>query len=77
MKNLIGIFLLLMLLSGCVVAASSGSRTEYEDKMKTIEKDYREAKITKDEYIQLKDRASQQGRADQKNDSMNTGQSPL
>ena len=77
MKNLIGIFLLLMLLSGCVVTASSGSRTEYEDKMKTIEKDYREKKITEDEYIQLKNRASQQGSVAEKSDSMSSGQSSL
>ena len=67
MKKLTGIFLLLIFLSGCVVTASSGTRTAYEDKMKKIEKDYREKKITKDEYVQLKDQASEQGRADQKN----------
>ncbi len=77
MKNLIGIFLLLMLLSGCVVTASSGSRTEYEDKMKIIERDYKEKKITNEEYIQLKSRANQQGKADQKNDTMSPGQSSL
>ena len=62
-KNLIGVFLLLMCLSGCVTTAASGTRTEYEDKMKKIEKDYRDAKITKDEYIELKNRASQQGKS--------------
>ena len=75
MKNLIGIFLLLMLLSGCVVTASSGSRTEYEDKMKIIERDYKEKKITNEEYIQLKNRASQQGSVAQKSDSMSSDQS--
>jgi hypothetical protein len=75
MKNLIGIFLLLIFLSGCVVTASSGTRTEYEDKMKIIEKDYREKKITKEEYIQLKNQASQQGSVEQKSDSMSSAQS--
>ena len=42
--------------------------------MKKIEKDYRERKITKDEYIQLKNQASQQGGVGQKSDSMNSGQ---
>ena len=40
-------------------------RTEYEDKMKIIEKDYEERKITEKEYIQLKDLADQQGTAEQ------------
>ena len=69
MKKLTGIFLLLIFLSGCVVTASSGTRTAYEDKMKKIEKDYRQKKITKDEYIQLKNQASEQGKDDQKNGS--------
>jgi hypothetical protein len=63
MKNLIGIFLLLICLSGCITTASSGSRTEYEDKMLKIEKDYKDMKITKDEYILLKNRASEQGKS--------------
>jgi hypothetical protein len=75
MKKLTGIFLLLIFLSGCVVTASSGTRTAYEDKMKKIEKDYREKKITKDEYIQLKNQASQQGSVGQKSDPMSSGQS--
>jgi hypothetical protein len=75
MKKLTGIFLLLIFLSGCVVTASSGTRTAYEDKMKKIEKDYREKKITKDEYIQLKNQASQQGSVGQKSDSVSSGQS--
>lgn len=75
MKNLIGLFFLLMLLSGCVITASPGSRTEYEDKMKIIERDYKEKKITNEEYIQLKNRANQQGKVGQKNDSMSSGQS--
>ncbi len=75
MKNLTSIFLLLMFLSGCVVTASSGTRTEYEDKMKKIEKDYGEKKITKDEYIQLKNQAGQQGSVGQKSDTMSSGQS--
>jgi hypothetical protein len=70
MKNLTGIFILLIFLSGCMVTASSGTRTEHEDKMKKIEKDYREMKITKAEYIQLKNQAGQQGRFDQGNDPM-------
>jgi hypothetical protein len=74
MKNLIGVFLLLIFLSGCAVTAASGTRTEYEDKMKKIEKDYREMKITKDEYIRLKDQANQQARAGQKNGPMSSGQ---
>jgi len=57
MRNITGIFILFIFLSGCVITASSGTRTEYEDKMKKIEKDYREKKITEDEYIQLKDQA--------------------
>ena len=67
MKKLTGIFLMLIFLSGCVVTASSGTRTEYEDKMKKIDKDYKEKKITKEEYIQLKNQASEQGKVDQKN----------
>ncbi len=57
MRNITGIFILLIFLSGCVITASSGTRTEYEDKLKKIEKDYKEKKITEDEYIQLKDQA--------------------
>ncbi len=64
MKNLISLFILLMFLSGCAITAASGTRTEYEDTMKKIEQDYRDMKITKDEYIQLKNRASRQGRVD-------------
>jgi len=74
MRNLTGIFLLLIFLSGCMVTAASGTRTEYEDRMKIIEKDYRENKITKDEYIQLKKEAIQQGKAGQINDQMSSGQ---
>ena len=74
MKNLKGIFLLLIFLSGCMVTAASGTRTGYEDKMKIIEKDYREKKITKAEYIQLKNQAIQQGKAGQINDPMSSGQ---
>ena len=66
---------MLMLLSGCVVTASSGSRTEYEDKMRIIERDYKEKKITNEEYTQLKNRANQQGKVDQKNNSMSSEQS--
>ena len=73
MKKLTGIFLLLIFLSGCVVTASSGTRTAYEDKMKKIKKDYRENKITKDEYIQLKNQASEQGSVGQKNGSTKEG----
>lgn len=81
MKNRIGPFFLLMFLSGCVVTASSGSRTEYEDKMKKIEKDYKEMKITKEEYLQLKSRANQQGsdaqKSESKSESINPDQSSL
>ena len=74
MKKLIGIFLMLMSLSGCIVTASSGTRTEYEDKMKTIEKDYKAKKITKEEYIQLKNEASQQGEVGKETGSTGSGQ---
>jgi hypothetical protein len=74
-KNLTGIFLLLIFLSGCVVTASSGTRTAYEDKMKIIKKDYREKKITKDEYIQLKNQASRQGSVGQ--GSVGQGSDPM
>lgn len=74
MKNLTGIFLMLIFLSGCVVTASSGTRTEYEDKMKKIEKDYREMKITETEYIRLKNQVNQQGRVGQKNGPVSSGQ---
>lgn len=70
MKDLIGVFFLLMCLSGCVVKAASGTRTEYEDKMKLIERDYKEKIITRDEYIRLKNLTSQQGRAEQDSGSM-------
>jgi len=73
-KNLAGILFMLICLSGCITTAASGTRTEYEDKMKIIEKDYREMKITKDEYIQLKNRASQQGADSQKNESISSDQ---
>lgn len=75
MKNSAGLFFLLMCLSGCVITAASGSRTEYEDKLKKIEKDYREMKITKDEYIQLKGLVNQQARAKQESGSMSSIQS--
>lgn len=76
MKNLTVVFLMSIILSGCIVTASSGTRTEYEDKMKIIEKDYRDKKITEDQYIQLKDQASQQGKtAGQQDSSMGSGQS--
>lgn len=71
----LSLFILLMFLSGCVITASSGTRTEYEDKMKQIEKDYHDMKITKNEYNRLQDRALQQGKASQKNDSVDSGQS--
>lgn len=74
MKRLTGILLMLIFLSGCIVTASSGTRTEYEDKMKTIEQDYREKKITKEEYIQLKNEASQQGEVGQETGSTGSGQ---
>ena len=74
MRNLAGAFLLLIFVSGCVVTASSGTRTEYEDKIKKIEKDYREMKITKDEYIQLKNQANQQASMAQKNGPVSSGQ---
>ena len=73
-KNLAGIFLIVICLSGCIITAASGTRTEYEDKMKIVENDYRDRKITKDEYIQLKKRASQQGAANQKNEPMSSAQ---
>ncbi|MBF0217267.1 MAG: hypothetical protein HQL30_09785 [Candidatus Omnitrophica bacterium] len=72
MANLAGIFLALMLLTGCVITGASGTRTEYEDKMKIIEKDLSEHKITRDEYAIQKDRASQEGSASQKNEQVNT-----
>ncbi len=75
MKNLTSIFLLLIFLSGCMVTASSGTRTEYEDKMKIIEKDYKEMKITEAEYIQLKKQAGKQGSVGRKSDSMSSDQS--
>ena len=62
MRNLIGIFFLFMVLNGCAVMPAPGSRTEYEDKSKEIDKDYRDNKITKDESIKLKDQASQKGK---------------
>ena len=71
--NIMGVFLMLIFLSGCAVTAASGTRTEYQDKMKVIEKDYREMKITEAEYIQLKDRASQQGKIARQNDPMSSG----
>ncbi|MDP2921361.1 MAG: hypothetical protein Q8O12_03215 [Candidatus Omnitrophota bacterium] len=74
MKKLTGVFLLLIFLSGCAVTASSGTRTEYEDKMKTIEQDYREGKITKEEYTQLKNQASQQGEVGRETGSTGSGQ---
>ncbi|MDO8602702.1 MAG: hypothetical protein Q7O04_02505 [Candidatus Omnitrophota bacterium] len=74
MKKLTGIFLMLIFLSGCIITASSGTRTEYEDKMKIIEKDYKEKKITKEEYIQLKNQASQEGEVGQENGSTGSGQ---
>ena len=74
MKNIIGIFLLPMLLSGCVTTASSGTRTEYEDKMKIIEKDYRENNITMAEYIELENRADRQGVATQQDGSVSSDQ---
>ena len=70
--NIMGVFLMLIFLSGCAVTAASGTRTEYQDKMKVIEKDYREMKITEAEYIQLKAQASEQGKIAQKNDPMST-----
>ncbi len=75
MKNLISVFIMLIFLSGCIVTASSGTRTAYEDKMKKIEQDYREKKITKDEYIQLKNRASKQESVGPESGSMSSGQS--
>jgi hypothetical protein len=75
MKNIIGIYFLLIFLSGCMVTASSGTRTEYEDKMKIIEKDYKEMKITEAEYIQLKNQAGKQGSVGQESNSMSSGQS--
>ncbi|GEM_PF-2571796 len=75
MKYIAGAFLLVIFMSGCIVTGSSGTRTEYEDKMDIIEKDYRDMKITKAEYIELKDRASQQGKVGQKSGSMNSSQS--
>lgn len=74
MTNRAGIFLLLIFLSGCTVTASSGTRTEYQDKMKIIEKDYSDKKISKAEYIQLKNRASEQGKVAQQNNSMSPDQ---
>jgi len=74
MKNLIGLFLLSVFLSGCAITAASGTRTAYEDKMKQIEQDYKDMKITKEEYIQLKNRASQQESAGEKSGSMSSGQ---
>lgn len=69
MKNLMGIFLVLMFLNGCAVMPAPGSRTEYEDKSKEIDKDYKDNKITKDESIKLKDQASQKGKnVEQKNE---------
>ncbi len=61
-------------LSGCIVTASSCTRTEYEDKVKKIEKDYRQKKITKEEYIQLKNEASQQGEVGRESGSTGSGQ---
>ncbi|MBF0494241.1 MAG: hypothetical protein HQL28_03820 [Candidatus Omnitrophica bacterium] len=74
MTNLIGVFILSIFLSGCMITAASGTRTEYEDKMQVIEKDYREKKITKDEYILLKSRASQHGDVAQRDGSMSPSQ---
>jgi uncharacterized membrane protein len=74
MKKLIGVFLMLIFLSGCIVTASSGTRTEYEDKMKTIERDYKAKKITKEEYTKLKNEASQQGEVGKEDGSTGSGQ---
>ena len=65
MKNLIGIVLVSMLLSGCITTASHGTRTEYVDAMQKIEQDYSDKKITEDEYIELKDQAERQAKAAQ------------
>jgi len=75
MKNASGIFILLIFLSGCMVTASSGTRTEYEDKMKIIENDYREKKITKAEYIELKHQAGRPGIVKQANDPISSDKS--
>jgi len=74
MINLIGMLLVSILLSGCITTAASGTRTEYQDTMKTIEKDYSEGKITKDEYEKLKERASHKGDAARENGSMSPSQ---
>lgn len=74
MKKLTSVFLMLIFLSGCIVTASSGTRTEYEDKVKKIEKDYRDKKITKEEYIRLKNEASQQGEVGRETGSTGSGQ---
>ncbi|MFA5389211.1 MAG: hypothetical protein WC312_05600 [Candidatus Omnitrophota bacterium] len=74
MKKLTGILFLLIFLSGCIVTASSGTRTEYEDKMKKIDKDYREKRITKEEYIRLKNQASQEGEVSREDGSTGSGQ---
>ena len=75
MKNLIGLFILSILLSGCMVTASSGTRTEYENKIKVIEQKYKEKKITEAEYIQLKDQAGKPGNVGQRSESVNSDQS--
>lgn len=74
MKNLIGLFLLLMFLNGCAITAASGTRTDYENKMAKIEKDYRDMKITEAEYIRLKNQAGRQGTVGQNSGSMNSDQ---
>ena len=70
MKNLIGIVLVSMLLSGCIVTGSHGTRTKYEDTIGQIEQDYRDKKITRDEYIELKDRANRQAKTAQETSSI-------
>ncbi|MBF0252814.1 MAG: hypothetical protein HQL29_03265 [Candidatus Omnitrophica bacterium] len=74
MINLISMFFLSVLLSGCIVTAASGTRTEYVDTMKSIEKDYKENKITEAEYEKLKERASHQGDATQQTGTMSPSQ---
>ena len=70
MKNLIGIVLVSVLLSGCITTASHGTRTEYEDKMKQIEQDYQDKRITRDEYIELKERVNRQAKTAQQSSSV-------
>lgn len=75
MRKLTGMFIFIVCLNGCAINAAPGTRTEYEDKSKKIDQDYKDNKITKDDSTRLKDQASQGGKnVEQTNGSMDAGQ---